>query len=252
VLVIVTTNYMQVRENIEQEKRQEGDTEPKQLSKVIVFIEMTSLKAPMPIPKKAFTKASSVELEVLEVEETPRVSSSSKPRFPHDYIPPRKDDAPPMTLPKNVNHTLVTPKKLKGVIIDEDILGKVPKLRYVYHDIKDTMKFVELVPHLYLEMKVDPTTNQSRLVHQVWARGLECIGLLNLVYITHFGQRKEVNACVKFLLYCVCGGYLWLDRPISINISLTARIKILLTQGEDPNLLFFDKKSDMDLSEAMR
>jgi hypothetical protein len=74
---------------------------------------------------------------------------------------------------KNVNHTLVTPNIPEGVIIDEDMLGKVPQLRYADHDITDTEKFPELVPHHYLELKVDPTTNQSIHVPQVWARGLE-------------------------------------------------------------------------------
>jgi hypothetical protein len=55
-------------------------------------------------------------------------------------------------------------------------------------------------------------------------------------------EQHEVNACVKFLLYCVHGGYMWLDRPISIDTDLIARITGLPTQGEDPTLLFADKK----------
>jgi hypothetical protein len=61
-----------------------------------------------------------------------------------------------------------------------------------------------------------------------------------------------VNACVKMLLTCVHGSYLWLDRPISIDTYLIARITGLPSQGEDPTLLFVDKKNDKTLSESMR
>jgi hypothetical protein len=91
------------------------------------------------------------------------------------------------------------------------------------------MKFPELAPHHYLELRIDPTMNQSIPVPKVWERGLERAGILNLFDIPHFGQRNEVNACVKFLLTCVHGGYLWLDRPISIDTDLIARITGLPT-----------------------
>ena len=94
-------------------------------------------------------------------------------RFPHDYIPPRKDDAPLMTLSKNDNHTLVMPGIPEGVIIDEDMLGKVPQIRYEDHEMTETKKFPKLAPHHYLEMKVDPSTKQIIHVPWVWARELE-------------------------------------------------------------------------------
>jgi hypothetical protein len=48
------------------------------------------------------------------------------------------------------------------------------------------------------------------------------------------------------------GGYMWLDRPISIDTDLITRITGLPTQGEDPTLMFADKKIDRALSEAMK
>jgi hypothetical protein len=98
---------------------------------------------------------------------------SSEMSFPRDYIPPRKDDAPPVTLQKNPDYRLVTPDILEEVIIDKDMLGKVPQLKYADHDITDVAKFPELVPHEYLELKVDPLTKKSIPVTKVWARGLE-------------------------------------------------------------------------------
>jgi hypothetical protein len=86
------------------------------------------------------------------------------------------------------------------------------------------VKFPELVPHEYLELKVDPLTKQNVPVTKVWARGLERAGLLNLFDIPHFGHNNKVNACVKLLLSCMHGGYMWMDRPISIDMDLIARI----------------------------
>jgi hypothetical protein len=132
------------------------------------------------------------------------------------------------------------------------MLGKVMQLKYVDHDIIDMMKFLELVPHYYLELRIYPTTNQNIHVPKVWARGLERASILNLFDIPHFSRRNEVNGCIKFLLTCVHGGYLWLGMPISINTDMIARITGLPSQGEDPTLLFIDKKRNKNLSEAMR
>jgi hypothetical protein len=120
---------------------------------------MAPSKAPVPVPKKVLTKESPVEPEVVEVEKTLGESSSLDARLPCDYIPPRKYDSPPVTVPKNVNQILVMPNIPEEVMIDEDMLGKVPQLRYAYHDITNMEKLPELVVHYYLGLKVDPTTN---------------------------------------------------------------------------------------------
>jgi len=43
-----------------------------------------------------------------------------------------------------------------------------------------------------------------------------------------------------------------MDKPISIYTDLIERITSLPTNGEDPTLLFADKKNDWALSESMR
>jgi hypothetical protein len=120
-------------------------------------------------PKKYRTR---VETTAPEVEETPG-AALSEPRFTRDHIPLRKDDVKPVTLKKNVKYLLVTPNIPYGIIIDEDMLGKLSQLKYTDHDITNTMKFLELVPSKYLELQIDPVTNQTINVPKVWARGLE-------------------------------------------------------------------------------
>jgi hypothetical protein len=68
----------------------------------------------------------------------------------------RKDDAKSVTLKKDAKYPLVILEILYGVIIDEDMLGKVLQLKYVDHDITDTMKFLKLALSEYLELKIDP------------------------------------------------------------------------------------------------
>jgi hypothetical protein len=121
------------------------------------------------VPKKSQTRAKTT---ALEVEETPGASSSEQ-RFTRDYIPLRKDDAKPVTLTKDAKYPLVTPNIPNQVIIDEDILGKVPHIKYVDHDITYIAKFHKLASSEYLELKIDSLTNQTIHVPKVWAKGLE-------------------------------------------------------------------------------
>jgi hypothetical protein len=92
-----------------------------------------------------------------------------------------------MTLQKSPYYELVMPDILEGVIMEKDMLGRVLQLKYAYHDITDMVKFLELASHHYLELRTNPTTNQSILVPKVWARGLERGSKLNMFGIPHFG-----------------------------------------------------------------
>jgi hypothetical protein len=57
---------------------------------------------------------------------------------------------------------------------------------------------------------------------------------------------------MKVLLSCVNEGYLWLDRPISIDADLIVCIIGLLLQGKDPASFFFDKKNEKYLTESIQ
>jgi hypothetical protein len=77
-------------------------------------------------------------------------------------------------------------------------------------------------------------------------------GILNLFDIPHFERSTNINACVNILLSGVHGGYLWLDRSVSIDTNLIVHITGLQSQGEDPSLIFSDKKNEKALSESMK
>lgn len=68
------------------------------------------------------------------------------------------------------------------------------------------------------------------------ALGLETYGITNLLYIPHFGRGNYITYCVKTLLSCVHGGYLWLNPKVSIDAKLIHWITRLPMEGEDPGL----------------
>jgi hypothetical protein len=155
------------------------------------------------IPTRSRTRAPAAEPEI---EETLSTSSPEPLRFHHNYIPPRKDDAPLVMSQRYQDYRMVTPYILEAVIINEYMLGKVLHLKYVDHDIIDVENFPELMPHEYLELQIDPQTQQNIQKVKVWARGLERASLLNLFDIPHFGGNNEINAWHNLLISCIHGG----------------------------------------------
>jgi len=53
------------------------------------------------------------------------------------------------------------------------MVGKAPQLKYVDHEITNVENFNGIAPHEYLEVKVDPLTQQSIPITKVLAIGLE-------------------------------------------------------------------------------
>jgi len=75
---------------------------------------------------------------------------------------------------------------------------------------------------------------------------------MNLLEIPHFGKGKDVNKCVKKLLVVMHGGILWLNRPVSIDIELIAKITGLPTDGEKPVQYMDDKNKEKSLAKEMK
>jgi len=77
---------------------------------------------------------------------------------------------------------------------------------------------------------------------------LEHLKITDLLDIPHFGRGVQINHCVKTLLSCVHGGYVWIDNKISIDAQLIHRIATFSLEGEDPTALFMDKHEDRIVS----
>jgi hypothetical protein len=74
---------------------------------------------------------------------------------------------------------------------------------------------------------------KSKIIPQSWTMNLAQSTLLNVMKIPHFGRHQEVNTCVKLLLSCYHGHYLWLDHRITVDPMLIHRIMALSMQGPD-------------------
>jgi hypothetical protein len=61
-----------------------------------------------------------------------------------------------------------------------------------------------------------------------------------------------VNTCVKILLSCYHGGYLWIDPRITVDMTLIHRIKILSMQGPDPHEFYTGKATDHTLTQNIK
>jgi hypothetical protein len=70
--------------------------------------------------------------------------------------------------------------------------------------------------------------------------------------IPHFGRHQEVNACIKILLLCYHGGYIWLDKCISMNTTLIHLIIVLRMQGPDPHKFYQGKTSYLSLVQRIK
>jgi hypothetical protein len=81
---------------------------------------------------------------------------------------------------------------------------------------------------------MNTTGKKPHLISKPWVKGLAQSTILNVMNIPHFGCHQEVNACVKLFLSCYHGGYLWLDKRITVVLMLIHQITGLSLKGPDP------------------
>jgi hypothetical protein len=70
--------------------------------------------------------------------------------------------------------------------------------------------------------------------------------------ILHFGRHQEVNACIKLLLSCYHGEYLWLNYFIIVDPTLINWIIELRMQGPDPQDFYPRKTMDHALAQKIK
>ena len=85
-----------------------------------------------------------------------------------------------------------------AIIYVDDMLGKVPNMRYVDHDVHNEEKFVELAEENYLiNTREIGHLGKPILELMQWITRLYNSEILNLLDIPHFGCGKNVRLCVK-------------------------------------------------------
>jgi hypothetical protein len=142
--------------------------------------------------------------------------------------------------------TAYLPKGIHAVRAQQD---KIAALKFSDFNLGDCKNYSMLTPYKYLtKMK----GKNSKIIPQPWMMNLVQSTLLNVMKIPHFGRHQEVNACVKLLLSCYHGGYLWLDHRITVDPMLIHRIMGLSMQGPDPQEFYPGKATDRVLAQKIK
>ena len=99
------------------------------------------------------------------------------------------------------------------------------------YNLGDRKHYGMFAPYKYLSRIKGKNSN---IIPQPWTMDIARSTILNIIKIPHFGRHQEVNVCVKLLLSFFHGGYLWLDKHITVNPVLIHRITRLTMQGPNP------------------
>jgi hypothetical protein len=151
--------------------------------------------------------------------------------FP-DYVPPLAGVVSCDSVPHDFECTLITTYLPKGIRAVRQQLGLIPMLNINDFNLGDQKNYAMLAPHRYLTKM---TGKKPKIVPQSWIKEIVRSTILNMMKIPHFSKHQEVNACVKLLLSCYYGGYLWLDRCVTVDPMLIHLITGLSMKGPDPH-----------------
>jgi hypothetical protein len=121
-----------------------------------------------------------------------------------------------------------------SIIVLEDMMGCVPKLKYADHDVTEVETFPELAQEFYMENTGLTSKGILIMEPKQWITRLYNSDIMNLLEIPHYGRGKDVNACIQTLLAHIHGGFLWMDLPVLIDVNLIAKLTRLPTDGVQP------------------
>jgi hypothetical protein len=123
------------------------------------------------------------------------------------YLPPLSGTINRDSVPRDFEYALIIAYLLKGIRVVHIDQEKIAALKSSNFNLGDRKFYNMLTPHKYLTRTKGKNSN---ILPQSWTHNLAHSTLLNVMKILYFRRYKEVNACVKLLLSCYHGGYLWL------------------------------------------
>jgi hypothetical protein len=155
-----------------------------------------------------------------------------------DYIPPLGCAVSRDIIPRDFEYTLITSYLPKGIHTVGTQLGMIPDLKINDFNLGDRKNYALLAPHKYLKKT---TGKKPEIVPQPWTKEIARSTILNVMKLPHFDRHRKVNVCVKILLSCYHGGYLWLDRHVIVDPALIHMITRLSMQGLEPHKFYLGK-----------
>jgi hypothetical protein len=146
-------------------------------------------------------------------------------------------------------YTMVTTYLPNGIRAFKTQQYKITTLNFSNFNLGDRKNYNFLSPYKYLtRMK----GNKSKIITHPRTMNLVQPTLLNVMKTPHFVRHQEVNVCVKLLLSCYHGIYLWLDKCITVDLTLIHRIIGLSMQGPDPQGFYEGNSSNHALAHIIK
>jgi hypothetical protein len=150
---------------------------------------------------------------------------------------------------REFDYTMVTAYLLKGIHVVRMQQDKITTLKFIDFNLGDRKNYNMLSLYKYL---TKTKGKNLKIIPQPWTMNLVQSTLLNVMKIPHFGRHQEVNACVKLLLSCYHGSYIWLYRCITVDRILIHRITRLSMKGLDPLDFYLGKASNHALTQRIK
>lgn len=95
-------------------------------------------------------------------------------------------------------------------------------------------------------------TGVTNLELSKWMKGMDKVGLLNLLWVPHYSCAPIAMIVIKQLLCLVHNGCLWLKELIPITDMLIHRVTWQSHSGENPAMAFGEKAGEHALAETMK
>lgn len=136
------------------------------------------------------------------------------------YMPPQKSTSKVTKGPNAVKYNVFTLLLPEDIPIEGELLAWIPSLKMEDWDLNDHGKYPQFDLSQYLKFIYYEKAGVTHIEPMKWAAGIEFTGLLNMLYVPHFGN-SIINAIyVHQLLALVHDGCLWLGEPIPIDEML--------------------------------
>ena len=104
------------------------------------------------------------------------------------YISSRTDDTPEVIIPKAAKYLILLPPMDIRVQEDGDLWGYTPAVKFTDYNLGDNKTYPQYRQDKFLMIQRNLRTRKDEFVPMDHVRGLEQLGLLNLLKIPHFGR----------------------------------------------------------------
>lgn len=130
-------------------------------------------------------------------------------------------------MPKDIDESKVplqAPLLPNEIVFEGLRLVWVPLLKLKDWELADHEKFPHLVIQQLMHHIINTSTRMNALEPRRWLRVVDKVGLLNLLWVSHYNRTLITVLVIKQLLFLVHDGCLWLEDPVPIIDRLIHRI----------------------------